>query len=925
MKIFMRGYKMKKKIIALSILALLSINAQDKRHLDKDKDSPLRKTTGITDRAAGTHNASNIGLFFENRGKLYPRRISQGPSGEYPINSGKHYIYRVNPYVAMPKNVIQGRFTTDEEWEAASGDHNTEYPQIAFSDNPRTWPKSGWPVKDANGKPIFKSDQDSYCAYNDSNNTKGILGLQIAQTGYAYGVKFASNLIFYKFELKNNGKKRLDSLYFALYCDVDVGNVSGGTPEYADDMVGIDKNRNFMYFYDSKGYSKEWPDGKSGYFGFQFLKTPKVNGKELGITDMHYFLYDDDDASDIDSIEFQRIASSPALFKSALGQKFFHVGNNSNIHFDDPATQPAGGLDVGAMISSGPYSLEVGQTLTFYTAMVAGDNLSEANKYADAAKKIVDYDFEISKPPTLPTLSGFAGDSKVTLYWDDAAEKSKDSFSGEYDFEGYRLYRSQDKGVNWELLADFDAINKIGINTGLQYSYTDSKVTNGFEYWYSITAYDRGDSTVSSLESSKGTSTDSKNLQAVTPKSLAAGYVPVSGTNVIHSGNHSSNYMFAVTPVDDNTLKGNNYKLGFGYTSYKNIGKLETNVQVVIRDSSKTSLSNYAVEWLAVDKIRLIDLATGDEVAPTPKLYRSGAQYNFNAALGVKLTDNTTDPSKLPKVGDYISINFSNYVVKNNMDTVVFPRALEIGKPISTSDGVIYKISKPDIISNVSRVGGTDKFNATFIVADETAIENNLYLVSTNGKGTNKSGEGFVSLLIKNQKQETVAKYDTVYNLGQFTFKGITGKVEFNSSAPPSPGNIYSVTVQIPVAPNLQDRYSFGINGSFINKELMAANISNIKVVPNPYLVSSLYEPEYGELRKEPLRQIQFINLPNECTIHIFSVAADLVKTIYHNSTNGTESWDLKAEGGREIAPGIYIYVVKADGAEYKSKFAIIK
>jgi len=78
-------------------------------------------------------------------------------------------------------------------------------------------------------------------------------------------------------------------------------------------------------------------------------------------------------------------------------------------------------------------------------------------------------------------------------------------------------------------------------------------------------------------------------------------------------------------------------------------------------------------------------------------------------------------------------------------------------------------------------------------------------------------------------------------------------------------------------------------------------------------------------LRKEPLRQIQFINLPNECTIYIFSVAADKVKTIYHNSNNGTEIWDLRAEGGREIAPGIYIYVVKASGVEYKSKFAIIK
>jgi len=95
--------------------------------------------------------------------------------------------------------------------------------------------------------------------------------------------------------------------------------------------------------------------------------------------------------------------------------------------------------------------------------------------------------------------------------------------------------------------------------------------------------------------------------------------------------------------------------------------------------------------------------------------------------------------------------------------------------------------------------------------------------------------------------------------------------------------------------------------------------------VPNPYIVSSLYEPEFGELRREPLRQIQFINLPNECTIYIFTIDADLVKTIYHNAVSGTEAWDLRSEGGREISPGIYMYVVKADGVEFKSRFAIIK
>ena len=40
---------------------------------------------------------------------------------------------------------------------------------------------------------------------------------------------------------------------------------------------------------------------------------------------------------------------------------------------------------------------------------------------------------------------------------------------------------------------------------------------------------------------------------------------------------------------------------------------------------------------------------------------------------------------------------------------------------------------------------------------------------------------------------------------------------------------------------------------------------------------------------------------------------------------SGTETWDLKAEGKREVAPGMYIYVIDAKGKKYKNRFAIVK
>lgn len=913
------------RIILILIISNGYLEAQDLKHLDKDKESP-KKILGISDRAGGTHNASNIGLFFENRGKLYPRRITQGPSGEFPINSGKHYIYRINPFVGIPGNVVQGRHTTNEEWEAVGGYHNPEFSQIAFSDNSKTWPSTGWPVKDENGNPIIKSDQDSYCVFSDSNNSRPMLGVQLAQTGYTYGVKFAQNLIFFKYDLTNTSNRKLDSVYFSFYADMDIGNISGGVPEYGDDKIGFDKEKRFVYFHDD-GISTEWPGGKTGHFGVALLKTPEVNGQELGLTDMHYFLYYDDEGRDIDTIQYGIMSSARSLYESSLGPKYFHPGSNGDIHYDDPSTIPEEGIDLGAMLSSGPYILEPGQTITFYTAIVAGENLTEAFTSLDAAYRILEFDFEISKPPATPTLNAVAGNGSVTLYWDDVAESSRDNFSGEFDFEGYRLYKSQDKGVTWNLLSDFDLINKIGLNTGLQYSYTDQNVANGFEYWYSVTAYDRGDSSISSLESPKGNNTDAINLKSVQPLSKAAGYNPTSASDVTKSGNGLSNYVLDVMPVDDNTIANNNYQIGFNYVWRKEKGKNNTIVEIIIRDSSKTNMTSYGIEWLAPNKIQIYDYTAGDFLSPTPKSYISGARYNLNPGLAIRLVDPEPggDPQFLPKVGDYISVNFGVYALRNNNDTVIHPRQIEIDQIQSTTDGVVFKLTKPEIIQDVSKIGGTDNVDITFDVDDETLIQNGIFFVSTSGRGFDSQGQAFVSITVKDETQTTIAVFDTLYNYDSFTFNGITGTINFNSNNAPSPGNIFSLTVIKPIALGINDKYNFSINSSFIDKMKMQQEISNIKVVPNPYIVSSLYEPEFGELRREPLRQIQFINLPNECTIHIFTIDADLIKTLHHSSNSGTEIWDLRAEGGREIAPGIYIYVVTAEEIEFKSRFAIIK
>ncbi|MCX6137914.1 MAG: hypothetical protein NTV54_10515 [Ignavibacteriales bacterium] len=920
------------------VIVLYGWMAAQQQNPARDRNAePVRlgKTSGVEDRAAGVHNASNIGLFFENRGKLYPRRVAQGPSGEFPINSGQNYIYRINPYVGVPGSVIQGRYRTDEEWEAVGGYHNAKLSMVAFSDNPATWhPTLGWPVKDATGSPVIKSDQDSYCVFNDANNSRGALGITVAQTGYAYGVKYAQNLLFFKYDVVNKSSRTYDSLYFAMYCDIDVGDVDpGGALEYTDDLLAFDKARSFVYFYDD-GLTTDWTSGKTGFFGCTFLKTPMINGKEAGITDMHYYLYNDDSNNDIDTVLYGIMASKPSLYYSPIGKKYFHVRSDTNLHFDDPTLIPPAGMDLVAEIASGPYTIKPGDTLTFYTAIAAGNTLQEALASVDTARSIMLKDFVILKPPSTPTVTGIAGDRRVTIFWDDKAERTGEN-PAQRDFQGYRLYRSVDKGTNWSLLADyFDVVNEFTYSRNIQRSFVDTSLMNGIEYWYTVTAYDKGDSLSASLECPRGKTPGVTNLAIVTPRSEAIGRTPVRSGATMHYGQGKSNYEILVQPADIPLLANHAYDVGFTYRQRTEKGTLRTKVRAIVLDTMKLVPRSYGILFTTPSTVTITDLTTGLDVVAEKNYNRAtGITYTkiqsqgFTIILNIRVEDpNPLDSAiYLPKAGDYIVLSFESYCTRDNADTVSSARPFKSGAMQTTTDGIRFSMQPPETFQNISRVGGTDlSFAATFSIGNSSALRTNRYLLSTIGKGT-AAGKGFVSLSVRDSVSTVILTKDTVFAGTSITFNGITAMIDFNSNNPPLPGNSYSVDCIVSVEPSLLDRFRFSILAPTVDVQKASAEIGGIKVVPNPYVVSSLYEVEYGELRREPVRQIQFTHLPTDCAIYVFTLDANLVKTLHHNNQTGTEAWDLRAEGGREIAAGMYVFMVKSAAGEFLGRFAVIK
>jgi hypothetical protein len=936
---------MKWNVLLLLYLATISspLFCQTDTKDQADRSSLLGKTTAIEDRAGGLHNVSNIGLFFENRGKLYPRRLTDGPSGEFPINSGRHYIYRINPMVAVagdPEqgqkvNIIQGRFTENEEWEAAAGYRNKALAKVASSDNPKTWPVSGWPVKAADGTPLILSDQDSYCVYTDSNNTVKVLDLRITQTGYAYGVSFAEDLLFFKFDVVNASQQSYDSLYFAMYCDIDVGNISGGDPEYTDDKLDFIPEENCLYFYDADGYSAEW-GGATGLFGVVMLATPKLDGEILGVTDMHWNLYYDD--LDDDSLQFAILSSQKHYFPGNYSlEHYFHPGNLGTVHIDDPATIPVGGDDILANISSGPYNIAPAETLSFYTALVAGVDKSDFIANLEVAYKVYENRFQLPKPPSIPTLSAIAGDHQAILFWNDIAERSQDNFSGAYDFEGYRIYRSIDRGITWDQidrnlnpqigakpvpLAEFDLINNFGQNTGLQYRFVDENVQNGFEYWYTITAFDRGDSLIESLESPIGRSLDAINTVTVISRSDPIGHLPVHVSEICHAGTGRSNYTLAIEPFDHDRLAGRQYNVSFTYTPFIDNGQLGTQMELIILDSTQTKYYSYGFEFTAADHFSIYNKTTNSLIRDYN--YRTGVKYNLGDGLKIQFSD--PDPDQLPQAGDYLSMNFSLLTICSTGDTVLGPRHFEFEKAQTTRDSVSFTIQAQPVIQNELQPT-EDSSRLIFSVSNQDAILDITYtfIISAAGSENNRP---WIDLARFYHASEGLVAIDTLSGLNNgdtFELNGLQAELEFNQSSAPAIGTFYSVSTLKPVTPNIQDVFSFTLGGASEEQDVIRSQLGNIKVVPNPYVVSSLWEQEFGELRMEPIRQIQFIHLPVNCTIKIFTLSGDLVKTIGHNSFSGIETWDLRADGGREITVGIYIYVVEAAGEKYLNRFAVIK
>ena len=106
-----------------------------------------------------------------------------------------------------------------------------------------------------------------------------------------------------------------------------------------------------------------------------------------------------------------------------------------------------------------------------------------------------------------------------------------------------------------------------------------------------------------------------------------------------------------------------------------------------------------------------------------------------------------------------------------------------------------------------------------------------------------------------------------------------------------------------------------------------------VRVYPNPYRTDENYYPEYEKEGSGNFdKRLRFVNLPPQCTIRIYTLDGDLVRTLEHNTREEEKNrtyhyWDLVTRNTQAVVSGLYLFTVedKKTGETQIGKFVIIK
>ena len=514
------------------------------------------------------------------------------------------------------------------------------------------------------------------------------------------------------------------------------------------------------------------------------------------------------------------------------------------------------------------------------------------------------------------------------------------------DYYGLSPIEFSGRGVKYNL----------GDNSGLRHVFVDSNnVVNGQTYYYAVVSYDHGDAelVVAPAECSKTITVNPEtnevmldvNTVAIVPKAPTAGYVAssINEPGLEHIQGKGTGDV-VVDIIDNTELEDeNSFQVIFSdegnQLNYSLLDQKELSDTITVRMGQYSKLSHKNVDS-TIFSVSSLDGNLYTEGIDFDLLDTDGQIY---VREGGSMTESQT-----------IVVSYRYYPIRNSEKL-----ATEEGNPIF--DGMTITVQNDDLELDNSLISWNEYSpnNWTWWVKPFNNLPHNMYpadyeirwfssLVSSNFRPGHEhikanfeiweTTRGFPEKQLPFVILETITT-DSLWNPGEriiilqdSAISEASWELTFyepsagTGNVPPVEGDIFSIYTNRPFA---DDIFSFSTTASTESNQVEKENMDNIYVVPNPYVVSSNIESlDLQNPRDRGPRRVYFANLPAMCTIKIYTMAGDLVRTLKHEGSieNGIETWDLTTSDNFPVSFGIYIFHVESEnGNESVGRFALIK
>ncbi len=618
----------------------------------------------------------------------------------------------------------------------------------------------------------------------------------------------------------------------------------------------------------------------------------------------------------------------------------------------------------------------------FSVSLLFGEDRRDIFSNKSIVQQIYNAGYKFPQPPKKPTVTLAQEDGNVVIYWDgEESENSRDFITKDYDFQGYKIYRATDDGFqdartitnargvlsfdkpiaqydlddgiegyfypSYELLSQIGGVTfNLGEDTGLINKFVDSTVTAGQTYYYAVCAYDRGADSLDIFpsENSKfiyrentGEVTTDINTGVITPGVRPAGYKDAEYTDFVKSSTYRATGSAYLDMIDDASVKdGYSYKIVFTDTTKK--GLTETWSLIDLQRPDSVYISEINTSYL---------VSPGDSVtipADVDTIRVNGIKVGVNGLTSYKaeydtLINKSTKFSGETPIRDGFRVQIQNdWRVKIDSSKSGFEG---IGSdPAPTYNFYEFTRNAAGPLPAVRNNGIPNNYQVEFF--DEVVGQSVADTLSWPPVGSNLIPAKDVNFKVKNLTTDQYVNF-SYWTFGNFSTTHTivlkepvqgeylpTWRIEIfydSLNAPIENSGTLSLSTLKPFSS--VDELTFTMESAYIDKDAASASLDDIKVVPNPYVVTHAAEAKLLSTQSSGRgeREIWFTKVPPDAKISIYTVRGDLIKTLHHNDLyQGNVTWNLRTEENIDVAFGVYVFVVEVPNIGTKiGKFALIK